>query len=179
MESCAGHLLVATPLLLDPNFSRTVVLVLEHDDQRGAFGVVLNRPTPVPVGEILERWHAVASEPAVVFVGGPVQRDVAIGLGRASGDGHPGVVGDVALIDLGSVPEAEGNATGVRVFSGYSGWDAEQLEEELDEGAWFVVAALEADVLTEDPESLWRRVLARQRSFVSMYATYPDVYGDN
>jgi putative transcriptional regulator len=168
----AGRLLVATPLLVDPNFDRAVVLIVEHDAENGAFGLVLNRPTPAPVGEILDAWHDAAAEPKVVFVGGPVQRDVAVGLARTSDVERRVVMGATSMVDLGSTPELEGAAFEVRVFSGYSGWDAGQLEAEIDEGAWFVVDAEAGDASTPHPEGLWRRVLARQKSPMSVYSTY-------
>ncbi|NLU67350.1 YqgE/AlgH family protein [Streptomyces sp. HNM0574] len=75
----AGRLLVATPVLSDPNFHRSVVLLLDHDDE-GSLGVILNRPTPVDVGDILEPWAAFTGEPGVVFQGGPVSLDAALGV---------------------------------------------------------------------------------------------------
>src|SRR5205807_4175305 len=78
--SLKGKLLVANPALEDPNFDRTVVLVLEHHDE-GAVGVILNRPSQTSVEEVLPSWAAVAAQPAVVFVGGPVSPGSAIGLG--------------------------------------------------------------------------------------------------
>src|SRR6266700_3305091 len=81
-ESVRGRLLVATPTLYDPNFFRSVVLVLEHGEE-GALGVVLNRPSETAVGESLPGWNPVASDPGVVFVGGPVSPDAAIGVARA------------------------------------------------------------------------------------------------
>jgi putative transcriptional regulator len=81
MESLTGRLLVATPSLKDPNFERTVVLLVAHEDG-GALGVVLNRATEVPVAEVLEGWGPLAGEPAVVFEGGPVQPEAAICLAR-------------------------------------------------------------------------------------------------
>src|SRR3954454_9854457 len=74
-----GNLLVALPALYDPNFDRTVILVLEHGDE-GALGVVLNRPTDVRLDEPLPAWGPLAVEPAVVFVGGPVGADTAMAL---------------------------------------------------------------------------------------------------
>ncbi|MFC4497678.1 YqgE/AlgH family protein [Streptomyces ovatisporus] len=79
VSSLTGRLLVATPVLADPNFDRAVVLLLDHDDE-GSLGVVLNRPTPVDVGDILEPWAALAGEPGVVFQGGPVSLDAALGV---------------------------------------------------------------------------------------------------
>ena len=83
-----GQLLVATPALRDPNFDRSVVLVLGHE-QSGALGVVLNRATGTAVGEVLPGWDALAREPAVLFEGGPVQPDSAICVAWA----RPGVAG--------------------------------------------------------------------------------------
>jgi len=80
MPSVRGRLLVATPELTDPNFFRTVVLVLEHNAD-GAFGIVLNRPTRAPYDGPLGRWVELAAPPAVVFIGGPVQPDAVITLG--------------------------------------------------------------------------------------------------
>src|SRR4029079_1162395 len=88
MESLVGHLLVATPNLGDPNFERTVVLLVAHEDG-GALGVVLNRATEVPVTEVLGPWGTLAGEPSVVFEGGPVQPEAAICLART----RPGVDG--------------------------------------------------------------------------------------
>src|SRR5438270_12675838 len=87
MSEWTGRLAVATPLLTDPNFARTVVLLLQSDDEDGALGLVLNRPTGTEVGEVLDAWHPLAAEPGVVFSGGPVQPNAAICLGH----GRPGV----------------------------------------------------------------------------------------
>jgi putative transcriptional regulator len=179
MDSHAGKLLVASPLLVDGNFHQTVVLIIEHDRDNGAIGLVLNRPSPVPIGEILEAWHAPASDPKVVFVGGPVQRDVAIGLGRTARSDAKAVVGLMGMVDLGESPETEEVLGDVRVFSGYSGWEAGQLEAEIDEGAWFVLPALAADTTTAVPEDLWRTVLGRQKARTALYATYPRDPRDN
>ena len=65
-EALAGRLLVATPMLGDPNFRRTVVLVVEHEPEQGTLGVVLNRPTEVPVGQVLEPWTELVTGPSVV-----------------------------------------------------------------------------------------------------------------
>ena len=82
----AGELLVATPLLGDPNFRRTVVLVVEHEPEEGTLGVVLNRPTEVAVGQVLEPWTELATGPPVVFTGGPVAPTSALALALARGD---------------------------------------------------------------------------------------------
>ena len=199
-ENLAGRLLVASPQLVDPNFSRAVVLVLEHGGP-GAVGVVLNRPMHVGVGEILLPWEELsgAAPPGVIFSGGPVSPDAVIGLAASGVDAVPPtpgaepqspptsdeageesksdwhtVVAGVAVVDLSVPPDEQPVALrSVRLFSGYSGWDAEQLEGEIDEGAWFVLDALPGDILGAAPEVLWHDVLQRQGGKLAMLATYP------
>ena len=125
----AGKLLVALPVLVDPNFDRTVVLLLSHGEEAGALGVVLNRPSTTDLVEPLPLWSDVAADPAVVFVGGPVEPQMAIALGRDdNGVGTIDLDGDPALLTVRQV----------RVFAGYAGWSAGQLESELADGAWAV-----------------------------------------
>ena len=174
-----GRLLVAAPQLADPNFSRTVVLVIEHDEP-GAVGVVLNHPLRVEVGEILAPWSdlAEAAPPGVIFSGGPVSPDAVIALGRPA-DAEPTgawrpVVSGAGVIDLSVAPEDQPLAlAGVRLFSGYSGWGPGQLEQELEEGGWLVVEAIAVDVFAAEPEELWHDVLQRQGGRLAMLAAYP------
>ncbi|MFF8829850.1 YqgE/AlgH family protein [Streptomyces sp. NPDC015131] len=178
VSSLTGRLLVATPALADPNFDRAVVLLLDHDDE-GSLGVVLNRPTPVDVGDILEGWAPLAGEPGVVFQGGPVSLDAALGLAVIPGDEGPlgwrRVYGAIGLVDLETPPELLAAALGsLRIFAGYAGWGPGQLEDEMAEGAWFVVDSEPGDVSSPRPEGLWRQVLRRQRGELAMIATYPD-----
>ncbi|WP_282697490.1 YqgE/AlgH family protein [Streptomyces sp. CC208A] len=191
VSSLTGRLLVATPALADPNFDRAVVLLLDHDDE-GSLGVVLNRPTPVTVGDVLAPWADLAGEPGVVFQGGPVSLDAALGLAVIPGDEGPSprsrlrssrgdpigwrrVFGAIGLVDLETPPELLGPALGaLRIFAGYAGWGPGQLETELNEGAWYVVESEPGDISSPTPETLWRQVLRRQRGDLAMVATYPD-----
>ena len=143
-ESLRGQLLVATPPLVDPNFDRSVVLLLEHGED-GALGIILNRPTDATLASVLPEWHAHASAPAVVFSGGPVAPEAVIALARGGHDAAPGwvsVLGEVGTVDVGRDPADLGRSrsTALRVFVGYAGWAPGQLEAELDQDAWFVVA---------------------------------------
>lgn len=160
-----GSLLVASPLLADPNFFRTVVFLLQHDDD-GALGLVVNRPSGAPVSDHLPDWGDIVNDPPVVFVGGPVEPAVAVALGD---HGAPTPLSGVHMVDL----EGEPGGAWIRVFSGYAGWGPGQLEEELDEGSWMVVDALVSDIRTERPDGLWHDVLRRQRGALRMLATYP------
>ncbi|WP_432072873.1 YqgE/AlgH family protein [Streptomyces wuyuanensis] len=178
VSSLTGRLLVATPALADPNFDRAVVLLLDHDEE-GSLGVVLNRPTPVGVGDILETWAGLAGEPGVVFQGGPVSLDSALGIAVIPGEEGPlgwrRVHGAIGLVDLEAPPELLASSLGsLRIFAGYAGWGPGQLEEELTEGAWYVVESEPGDVSSPRPEALWRSVLRRQRNELAMVATYPD-----
>ncbi|GEL96000.1 UPF0301 protein [Cellulomonas composti] len=174
----SGRLLVATPRLVDPHFHRTVVLLLDHGPD-GALGVVLNRILPVAVDSVLPGWQEVTSSPGGLFQGGPVGLDGAIGVavGVAVGGGLTTVdpmAGPFGLVDLDSDPdELVGKVDGLRIFAGHAGWSGGQLEEELDERAWFVVDAEPADAYTPEPDTLWRRVLRRQGGELAIVANYP------
>ena len=174
-----GRLLVATPAIGDPNFERTVVFVLEHDDG-GTLGLVLNRPSDLAVHDPLPAWDPLAAVPPVVFVGGPVEQGAAIvGLARRApgalpGAGHPGghpsgegpgfrlVWGSIGTLDLSLDPDELPGVEEVRVFAGYASWGPGQLDQELAVDAWFVVDAEAGDVLAADPDTLWSSVLRRQ-----------------
>ena len=106
-----GRLLVATPVIADPNFERTVVLILAHGDE-GALGVVLNRPSLTAVAEVVEEWAPYAAEPDMMFIGGPVGQNavVGLGLGSASHDGIQPVVGPLGTIDLNEPPDPDDGA---------------------------------------------------------------------
>jgi putative transcriptional regulator len=177
--SWVGRLLVATPLLVEDPFRRTVVQLLQHDDEDGALGVVLNRPSRTPLSEVLPGWELLAGEQARVFVGGPVQQSAAICLAalRAGAPEDPSYAAVPGAPWLGTVDldvEAGAAVERVRVFAGYAGWSAGQLESEVEEGAWWVVDSLPADCFVEDPASLWRQVLLRQGMPLALVASYPE-----
>jgi putative transcriptional regulator len=170
-----GQLLVATPLLGDPHFARTVVYLLEHDGG-GTVGVILNRPSHTPVGQVLPEWHEAVSGPAVVFGGGPVQPDGALCLGQLDGDG-PGVrrvVDGVGTVDLdGDLTVIVGLTRRLRVFAGHAGWSPGQLDDEMAEGAWWSVPGSADDLFSTEPRTLWARVLRRQPPPLNLVSTYP------
>ncbi|MBW3666918.1 MAG: YqgE/AlgH family protein [Actinobacteria bacterium] len=162
-------MLVATPRLIDPNFYRTVVLLIQADEE-GVVGLVLNRPTSESVADHLPDWADRAADPGLIHRGGPVEPEVAISL-CLTPQGMPSGVPGVSLVDVSSPPEPDGPP--VRVYSGYAGWGKRQLQGELDEGSWYVVQASPDDPF-EDPVGQWRRVLRRQPGFLSVVSSYPD-----
>jgi putative transcriptional regulator len=174
----AGVLLIASPMLGDPNFRRTVVYVLDHRPD-GSVGVVLNRPSDVTLLDVLPQWFELASSPRTLFVGGPVETNAALCLGEVRNGSRPrgwtAVSGPVGLTDLDTDPGAvERDLHQVRVFAGYAGWGAGQLAGEIADGAWLVVAGHSSDVFADPGGDLWRDVLRRQGGSVALMASYPD-----
>jgi putative transcriptional regulator len=173
-----GKLLIAEPMLGDPNFDRTVVLMIEHTDE-GALGVVLNRPTDLEVDAVLHEWADLAATPPVLYMGGPVEQNGVLALGRRRPDagavpGWTAVLGDVGTVDLHLGPDdVAAGLDGIRFFAGYSGWGGGQLEAELAEGAWLVVDADAGDVFVPDTDAMWRAVLRRQGGRTAMLAHFP------
>jgi putative transcriptional regulator len=184
--SLTGALLVASPTLDDPNFARSVVLLLDHDGD-GALGVILNRPSEVAAGDVapqfawLTDWIDATSAPAVVHVGGPVTPDAVVCLGRiksaAAGSGLEGwtpLAGALGAVDLDSEPaDLLAALEALRFFAGYAGWGPGQLEHELRLGGWLVLAADPDDAFTPDSATLWSRVLRRQGGELALLHTMP------
>lgn len=174
----SGRLLIATPLLGDPHFARSIVYLLEHDDD-GSVGVIVNRPSRTPVAHVLPAWQDVVCGPSVVFGGGPVQPDGALCLGRLAPDVDAvtdtrRVIDGVCTVDLdGDLDAITAGTSRLRVFAGHAGWTAGQLGEEIEQGAWWVVPGGSEDLFSDDPRPLWSRVLRRQPPPLSLLSTYP------
>jgi putative transcriptional regulator len=181
MHPAPGNLLIASAALADPNFARCVVLVLDSGDA-GTLGVILNQPSQTPVGAVLDRWQDMVAPPGVFFRGGPVELDAALGVGalrlEAGADDRPlgwqELSGSLGLVDLdGSPDDLLGHLRGLRVYAGYAGWGAGQLDAEIAEGSWHVVPSLPSDLFSDHPDRLWAEILRRQPSPLSMLATLP------
>ncbi len=169
---------MASPALTDPNFERTVVYLCSHTEE-GALGLVLNRPiAEVRADEHLPGWAAYIAAPPVLFRGGPVEPTTALALARAldlpAGPGWTLVSGTTGLIDLRQEPAEVGpGLAALRLFAGYSGWAAGQLDAEIEAEGWFVVPTRRRDLFTATPETLWREVLRRQGGDLAIYADFP------
>jgi putative transcriptional regulator len=176
MDSLQGQLLIASPALIDPNFKRAVVLVAHHDEE-GAMGLVLSRPSPATVAEVVPELLALANGDQTVYVGGPVQPSAVIAIAEfdASEASDASIFGHVGFVTEDADPDdLVGVALRVRVFAGYAGWGPGQLEAEVAEPSWIIEPAREEDVFAEDPSELWRVVLRRKGGQFALLARMPD-----
>jgi putative transcriptional regulator len=178
VEIRAGMLLLASPELLDPNFIDTVVLILDADED-GAMGVVINRPSPVPVVAVLADWSEVVAEPEVLFRGGPVSPEGALAVAllrdqHVVPEGLRPVTDRLAIVDLDAEADVLGEQVdSVRIFAGYAGWGAGQLEGEIDGGDWYLVPSMPPDAFLSDPTDLWRDVMRRQPGELAWHVNRP------
>ena len=175
MDSLQGQLLIASPALLDPNFWRTVVLVTEHNDE-GAAGLVLNRPSPNPVAELVPLLEPLVDDGDQVWVGGPVQPNAVLVLGEFidADDAAVPLFGSLGFPSLDDPDEVVPVTTRRRVFAGYAGWGSGQLEDELERDDWIVEPALPDDAFTEAPDELWADVLRRKGGIYELVARMPE-----
>ena len=172
--SLRGQLLIASPALGDPNFRRTVVLVVAHDED-GAVGIVLNRRTDTEVGEAVPQLGALVDSDAVVSIGGPVQNEAVVVLAEWDDVDEAGTVVFCDIGLMGGEADSQriaGVTRRVRVFAGYAGWAGGQLEAELDEPSWILEQAQADDVFTEQGD-LWAAVLRRKGGAFRLVATMP------
>lgn len=172
----SGKLLVAKPLLGDPNFDRTVVLLIEHNDQ-GSLGFVVNNPLALRLADLLEDFTDLKNE---VYSGGPVQQDNLFFIHR-KGDLIPGSQkignnlywgGEIdplkELIRLNLIQEND-----IRFYLGYSGWAARQLDMEMEEDSWLVLAGKLVNIFEDEPEEMWSKILMRQGGDYQLWANSP------
>src|SRR5262245_62446060 len=174
VDSLRGHLLIAGSALLDPSFRRAVVLVGHHDDE-GAVGVVLNRESEVEVAAAVPPLAGLVEPGERLFFGGPVSSQSAVVLADFE---HPENAEVVAFESVGFLPEetdsdAIGGLRRARVFAGYAGWGAGQLEAELEGGCWLAEPAIAAGVFTGGPDGLWSSVVRRKGPAFRLMSTMP------
>jgi putative transcriptional regulator len=162
MESLQGKLLVSSPSLIDPNFRKTVVLVAHHDDE-GAMGLVLSRPSEVAAADAVPLLEGLPGCDDPVFVGGPVQPEAFMVLAEFDDveEAAAPIMEDLGFMPADTEPD-DLSIKRIRLFAGYSGWGAGQLEAELEEPSWIVVDAETDDAFAIDPDELWRTVLHRK-----------------
>ncbi|MDQ6820399.1 MAG: YqgE/AlgH family protein [Actinomycetota bacterium] len=174
MDSVKGQLLIAGPTLLDPNFWRAVVLVVEHSDE-GALGLVLNRPSETTVGEAVPQLEELLELDDPVFIGGPVQTSAMMVLAQFE---DPSEAALLAFEDVGVMGATESEAPSAavrtgRAFVGHAGWGPAQLNAEIERGDWILEPARFEDAFASEPLALWSRVLTRKGGSYALIARMP------
>lgn len=184
-ENLRGHFLIAETELQDPNFFRTVVLIIHHNEE-GAFGLVVNRGSEVTVGEVIEGADESPIADLPLMVGGPVQQNYVFSLhsgipevyrSEHTEEPAPGVFFEPSFQHVIDYVESETYASRpvddrekIVVYAGYSGWGPGQLEFELDEEAWLIHPA-EADVVFQsNPSEGWKDALSKKGGFYRIVA---------
>ncbi|HTR51224.1 MAG TPA: YqgE/AlgH family protein [Kofleriaceae bacterium] len=163
-ENLAPGLLLAMPQLADPNFSRAVVLMIEHGEQ-GSFGLVINHPSPIKASELLDSlemsWRG--EDSAVVWAGGPVSPSTGWVLHEPIGSAAAGVGGTIEItstISLSTSPDrlriiANSPPRNIRLLLGYSGWGPGQLAAEMSRGAWLHTSVDPRLVFDTPADQMW------------------------
>jgi putative transcriptional regulator len=167
VDSLQGKLLVAAPSLFDPNFRRSVVLIVEHGDE-GAAGLVLNRPSETRVAEAVPELDSAAEE--VVYVGGPVEPAAVVVLAELDDPDEAAM----QVLDAVGFVSVDSDADAIlrrKVFAGYAGWSGGQLEAELEREDWLVEPAQPDDVFADG--DLWGDVLRRKGGVFELVARMP------
>lgn len=175
MDSVRGQLLIAGPGLLDPNFWRTVVLVVEHSEE-GALGLVLNRPSESRIGEAVTELDELLDDDDLLFIGGPVQPSAVIVLAQFEDPDDAALMSfdDVGVVGAGTSPEALGaGVRQARAFVGHAGWGSGQLDAELERDDWIVEPAKLEDAFSAEPSELWHSVLTRKGGSYALVARMP------
>jgi putative transcriptional regulator len=175
MESVRGKLLVAGPALLDPNFWRTVVLVVEHNEE-GALGLVLNRPSETSVGEAVPQLVELLDAEERLFIGGPVQPSAVIVLAEFEDATDAALLSFDDVGVLGTGPSPEELTAGIRAgraFLGHAGWGPGQLDGEIERGDWILEPATREDAFSAHARELWSEVLTRKGGSYALVARMP------
>lgn len=161
-QLAAGDVLVANEKLADPNFAQSVILVVQHDSENGTVGLIVNRRTDIPLSKIFPKIEHASGDP--VYMGGPVEMMAVLALLRSTQktDQATAVVGDIYVTGAKELIEkliaSRAEASKFRIYLGYAGWAAGQLEGEVRADAWAVLRRRAGVVFDDNPDSLWQRL---------------------
>ena len=167
-----ASVLVASRDLVDPNFAKTVILLVHYDDD-GVVGLIVNRRTDVPLSRLSEQMKAAAGRDDSLYLGGPVEiADVfALFQSSAKPDGAEPVFGAVYLLAKKNLLEhaiaGKPDPDVFHVYLGYAGWTNDQLRKEVVSGAWYIFRADTGTVFDADPDSLWSRLIKKTEQSVA------------
>ena len=174
----AGKLLVASRTLADPNFAKTVVLLVHHDAE-GALGLIVNRRTDVPLSQVLEGLKGTKDRSDAVYLGGPVAPGAAFALLESTSklEGAKHIFGGVYLVTNNLFEQtisARPDPDVFHVYLGYAGWTKDQLRQEVERGDWFIFPADAPTVFDPDPDSLWSKMI--QKTELKLANSEPAIY---
>jgi putative transcriptional regulator len=161
-----GKLLVSSRGLADPNFVESVVLVIQYD-QQGTVGLTINRRTRAPISRVFQDLNTAKDRSDPIYIGGPVEMTAVFGLFRSRKklDGSASVLSEVYLLSSkAALEKALATSSGpgdFRLYLGYCGWAAGQLENEVRRGGWWIVDGNAGLVFDPEPGSVWSRLIAR------------------
>ncbi len=178
MSLAPGVLLLAEPFMLDPNFRRSVVYLVDYKPEEGAFGTILNRPLEITVGDAVEEFRGISSS---LYFGGPVQQESLYFLHRLGDTMRSGFKifddiywgGDFEILKEKLLFE-EIEDTQLRFFIGYAGWAPGQLERELEEKAWIVTNARAEDIFHTEGRDLWKKIMEELGDLYRVFASAPE-----
>lgn len=185
-DPAPGMLLVAAPGMLSEEFNRSVVLIIEHNEQL-TFGVNLASRSDLAVFNVMPEWLPAVAKPQALYIGGPLNQQSVVGLAMTKAgvdmDEVPHLnrlANRLAHVDLradpGSIAEL---VEGMRLFAGYAEWAPGQLDGEIERGDWYVTPALPTDVVVPGRTDLWGDVMRRQQMPLPLFSTFPADLADN
>ena len=175
-----GTFLVASRELGDPNFAHSVVLLVHYDDENGAVGLIINRKTDVPLSRVFAELEEAKGREDTIYVGGPVETGSVLALlksDRKPKDAEP-VFGDIYLVSskklLARILADGVEPSQFHAYLGYAGWGREQLEHEVELGAWHVLPADSGNIFHPAPDSVWERLIRRTEVRIALLDHYSD-----
>jgi putative AlgH/UPF0301 family transcriptional regulator len=172
-DLAAGKLLIASRDLLDPNFAQTVVLLVRYDEESVA-GIIINRRTQIPISRVFSDVKEAKGQADPIYRGGPVERTAALGLLRSPTKPAEAerVFANVSMITsrtlLDKTIAAGMDSSMFHVYLGYAGWTPQQLQGEVELGAWYIFPANGAAIFDSDPETLWSRMIRKTEERIAL-----------
>ena len=168
-----GTLLLAAPIMRDPNFARSVLFLAAHSKEEGAFGYILNRPLDKVVADLLDDQALGALGQVQVYLGGPVATDKLSFASLQWSEKRLSMTCKTHLSMEDAIHELELGHE-VRGFVGYSGWSSGQLERELKHRSWIVAQPEKRVLQMEEPTSLWTDILMSMGPRFQLLAKMPE-----
>jgi putative transcriptional regulator len=183
-ENLSGQFLISETELIDPNFFRTVVLIIHHNEE-GAFGLTVTRKTTSSIGELIPLLEKTPASDIPVYSGGPVQQEYLFilhsamfsgNIGEHAHEAFPGVIFEPATEEILEYLKDEWpkipieDRPSFHFYAGYSGWTGGQLESELDAGAWIVNSASSDIIFHPDPAKGWEEAMSKKGPFYRIIA---------